>query len=220
MKLLSIFFEPLSSRRTTFMLLLFALLQAGCSTSPDSPDTSKPPVDGRVVATSYLALCPTTVSNPPSASALQGSGLVCTNEVELQLAPAPGACLSSGFGQRSGRLHKGIDYQSRPAGAVVAAAEGKILDVKFRREDFGHWVIIDHGRGVYTSYAHLANVDNKITAGAVVRRGQALGIMGQSGDSARAIHLHFELRSGDYGNPKGWWGLTPVDPFTLAARCG
>jgi murein DD-endopeptidase MepM/ murein hydrolase activator NlpD len=142
------------------------------------------------------------------------------NNIELQLAPAPGACLSSGFGQRSGRVHKGLDYYSKPAVAVIAAADGKVIAVKFRAADYGNWVIIDHGEGVYTSYAHLANVEGDITSGAVVKRGQVLGMMGNSGDATSAIHLHYEVATGDYNNPKAWFGLTPRDPFRLAARCG
>ena len=195
-------------------VLLTVLLLSACSTTRQTTE----PVAG--ASAGMLQLCKMTVSNPPNEQTRRGSRLVCDGNVKLDLLPAPGACISSGFGQRWGRLHAGIDFQSKPAGPVVAAADGKIIDIAFRSQDFGRWVILEHRSGIYTSYAHLANIERNLTAGDVVSRGQKLGVIGNSGASASAIHLHYELRKGNYSNPKGWWGLLPVDPFSLPSRCG
>ena len=137
----------------------------------------------------------------------------------MLIAPAPKACLSSGFGQRYNRPHSGIDYQSKPAGNVIAAGNGTVIDVLNRPKDYGRWIIIDHGKGVYSSYAHLKNVASNIKKGVKIAKGEILGTMGQSGNAAQAIHLHFEVRTGDYSNRKKWWGLSPVNLFNQPERC-
>lgn len=184
-----------------------------------TPQTSTPPqitTDSSSGASSDLKLCKMKVSNPPTNI---GNSKVCVRGVELFVAPAPKACLSSGYGLRSGRQHKAIDYQSKPAGSVIAAGDGKIIEMTYRVKDYGRWIIIDHGDGIYTSYAHLKNVEQNLAIGNSVKQGQRLGMMGETGAAAQAIHLHFELRQGDYANPKTWWGLNPLNPFDQPATC-
>ena len=169
-----------------------------------------------------LELCKMKVSNPPhsiSNNVQRQSQHACVNGVRLLVAPAPKACLSSGFGFRGTKNHVGIDYQSKPAGSVLAAASGKVINVEFRPQDYGHWVIIDHGKGIYTSYAHLENVSSRIKVGKQITVGDKLGTMGKSGNAAYAVHLHYEMRKGNYNNSRKWWGLTAIDPFSLAASC-
>ena len=169
-----------------------------------------------------LLICKTNVSNSPvnfDGKVVRNSNLACVNNIELLIAPAAGACLSSGFGPRKGRKHKGVDFQSKPAGDVVAAAKGVISKVEYREKDFGNWVVIDHGNGVLTGYAHLKLVYSNIRVGKLISQGQRIGIMGSSGRAARAVHLHYEIRKGDKLNSKGWWGLTPVDPFKQSQNC-
>ena len=43
--------------------------------------------------------------------------------------------------------------------------------------------------------------------------------MGETGAGANGVHLHFEVRHGNYQNSKSWWGLTAIDPFQLAGQC-
>lgn len=204
-----------------YKTILFAsvfILNACTTTQPltSLPSPAPPP---ETAAQLDLRDCPIRVSNSPLGQTNQRTAIACIERVELYVAPAPGACLSSGYGKRGARLHKGIDYQSKPAGPVVAAGSGKILKIDYRQKDYGHWVIIDHGEGVYTGYAHLANVDGRLSVGMPVKQGQKLGVMGNSGAAAKAIHLHYELRKGDYNNPKGWWGLNSINPFDLSERC-
>jgi len=169
-----------------------------------------------------LRICPGGVSNPPEsidASIARRSAMACVNGVEVHVAPAPGACLSSGFGPRASRQHRGIDYHSRPAVDVVAAAAGVVRESVYRDKDLGHWVIIDHGDGVYTGYGHLAEKMEQIHRGATVEAGQTLGLMGRSGRGTDAVHLHYEVRHGEYDTPRRWWGLTSVDPFVHPGSC-
>jgi murein DD-endopeptidase MepM/ murein hydrolase activator NlpD len=203
--------------KTTLFASAFILNACTTTQPPTSSPSPAPPTE--TAAQLDLKECPMRITNSPLAQANQRSAIACIERVELYVAPAPGACLSSGYGKRGARPHKGVDYQSKPAGPVVAAGSGRILKIDYRQKDYGHWVIIDHGRGVYTSYAHLANVEERLSVGTPVKQGQKLGVMGNSGAAAKAVHLHYELRKGDYHNPKGWWGLNPLNPFALSERC-
>lgn len=162
------------------------------------------------------------VSNAPPADGQRvrrTAATGCLAGVQVAINPAPAACLSSAFGPRNGRAHRGLDYQSKPAGPVTAAADGVLREVSFRQQDFGHWIVIDHGSGVHTGYAHLASVTPGLSAGQRVRRGQPLGVMGKTGAAAVAIHLHYEVRTGDFNTPGGWFTMKDVDPFSLPAAC-
>ncbi|MES1201508.1 MAG: M23 family metallopeptidase [Pseudomonadota bacterium] len=170
---------------------------------------------------SALSLCPRmTITNSP---ANDGAGhvahftpVVNVQGVQLAVNPTHGACLSSGFGTRSGRLHKGIDYHSEMGGPISAAADGTIVEMKYR-DDYGNMLLIDHGHGVYTRYAHLSAFQQGLAVGGHVRAGDQIGLMGNTAGYAIPIHLHYELLLGDYNNPKGSFGLTPHSPFEYHA---
>ncbi|MEO1291264.1 MAG: M23 family metallopeptidase [Pseudomonadota bacterium] len=129
--------------------------------------------------------------------------------------PAPGACLTSGFGPRWGRMHSGIDLQIIPAGPIVAAAAGTVIERAFNR-GYGKYVLIDHGKGVYTRYAHLENYAPHTEAGSTVRMGQVLGLMGGTAKKRLPVHLHYEVLMGAYDTKKKGFGLTPFNPLGLA----
>ncbi|MEM1104830.1 MAG: M23 family metallopeptidase [Pseudomonadota bacterium] len=140
--------------------------------------------------------------------------IVVNNEVVLAAAPTNAACLSSGFGLRNGRLHKGIDLQSRPAGMVFSAGPGIIREVDVRR-GYGNQVLIEHGAGVFTRYAHLEAFEPGLAVGAAIGFGQPLGRMGRTGSST-AIHLHYEVLTGAMG-ARGSFDLEPSDPLSWPA---
>ena len=141
--------------------------------------------------------------------------IIVVGSVVLATAPANDVCLSSGFGYRGAHRHDGIDLQSIPAGPVYSAAPGRVLEARVST-GYGNQVLIDHGGGVYTRYAHLAYFADGIKPGVRVGFGQVIGMMGQSGN-ATAIHLHFEILTGNYNNPKGSKGLNPRNPFEFPA---
>ena len=187
---------------------------------PSSNKPLAPNVDKfSFIPDNLLKICPRIkVSNSPAAVdgiVTNYNPIFSLNGVSLLAAPVRDACLSSGYGVRGtrNRLHKGIDYHQRPAGPVFAAAQGVILE-RVVRDDYGNMILIDHSNGVYTRYAHLENFSDKIEVGANVDMGTELGIMGSSG-ATRAIHLHYEVLTGDYKNPKRSFGLTPVNIFPL-----
>ena len=111
-----------------------------------------------------IVLCKMHITNAPRANSAgvvkPGNATVRKNGISLLLMPATKSCVSSGFGPRSGKLHKGIDYFTREDGDVLAAADGVIRE-RVTRRDYGNMLVIDHGDGVFTRYAHLARFGRK-----------------------------------------------------------
>jgi len=101
------------------------------------------------------------------------------------------------------RLHTGIDISGGAVGrsingaTIVAAADGTAIYVGYRG-GYGNCIIIDHGNGVTTLYAHQQTGSFRVSNGDRVMRGQAIGRVGSTGMST-GPHLHFEVRIN--GNP-------------------
>lgn len=107
--------------------------------------------------------------------------------------PTTGGYISSTFGKRWGKLHKGIDIARTDRSSspmIIAAEKGTVETAGNSGNGYGNMVVINHGNGLKTLYAHLASLDVKV--GQKVERGQKLGIMGATGNST-GIHLHFEV---------------------------
>lgn len=99
--------------------------------------------------------------------------------------------VSSEFGARRGRSrHQGIDL-SAPKGTPVSATAVGVVSFAGRSGDFGKMVVVDHGNGWQTAYAHLKRI--KVRDGERVKRGEVIGTVGKSGN-ATGHHLHYEVR--------------------------
>jgi murein DD-endopeptidase MepM/ murein hydrolase activator NlpD len=168
-----------------------------------------------------LNLCPRMkIENAPAADAqlhvAKYVPVVDVKGVKVATFPSRGACLSSGFGDRGGRKHKGLDYHSETGAPILAAADGTVIEMKYR-EDYGNMLVIDHGGGVYTRYAHLASFGRGLAQGVSVRAGDQIGLMGNTAGYQIPMHLHYELLLGDYANPKASFGLEPANPMSFPA---
>ncbi len=110
--------------------------------------------------------------------------------------PVPSGALSSPFGYRRGIFHTGLDIRAPQGDDVLACAEGRVVCAGTRKgyRSYGRTVLIDHGRNIFTLYAHLSNIH--VTAGQKVQRGQKIACVGCTG-RATAPHLHLEVRAGD-----------------------
>jgi murein DD-endopeptidase MepM/ murein hydrolase activator NlpD len=86
--------------------------------------------------------------------------------------------------------HKGVDLTAATGTAVFAALDGQVIFAGKHRQ-YGNYVLVDHGNGVMTLYAHHSL--NLVQIGDIVRRGQKIAEVGRSGN-ATGPHLHFELR--------------------------
>ncbi|CDQ18437.1 peptidoglycan DD-metalloendopeptidase family protein [Halobacillus karajensis] len=112
--------------------------------------------------------------------------------------PAVGGEITSKQGERWGRMHKGIDISGVSDKTIKAADNGKVVEAGFRKS-FGNKVVIDHGNGYETIYAHLSSISVK--EGQTVKQGGKLGVMGSTGRST-GVHLHFEIhKDGSLKNP-------------------
>jgi murein DD-endopeptidase MepM/ murein hydrolase activator NlpD len=117
--------------------------------------------------------------------------------------------MTSPFGYRihpifhNRRLHTGIDIGAPRGAAIVAAGSGTVAYVGYRG-GYGNTVIIDHGNGVMTLYAHQLSGSIAVAKGARVSKGQRIGSVGSTGYST-GPHLHFEVRvSGNPVDPLGY----------------
>jgi murein DD-endopeptidase MepM/ murein hydrolase activator NlpD len=172
---------------------------------------------GSYLAAPYVCLGQHITNSPPvdeEGRLTEFSSHVVVSGVTLAAAPVSRACVSSGFGQRDGKLHKGVDYYSKIGAEVYAAGSGVILEALYR-DDYGNMVLIDHGNGVYIRYAHLKSL--VVEKGQEVDAGQHLGPMGMSAGYKIPLHLHMELLLGDYENPASSFGLTPEDILSYPA---
>ena len=109
----------------------------------------------------------------------------------VRLLPPVDGTVSSGFGNRSGGRHAGIDVLAPAGSEVRAAAPGLAEYAGNGKRGYGTAVVLDHGDGVTTLYGHLATI--RVQSGETVRAGAVIGTVGRSGN-ATTHHLHFELR--------------------------
>lgn len=115
--------------------------------------------------------------------------------------PANGA-FTSGYGQRWGRLHAGIDIAAPVGTPIYAARSGTVISASMNSGGYGNLVLIDHGGGIVTAYAHQSRLAT--STGASVSAGQVIGYVGNTGNST-GPHLHFEVRvNGSAVNPMNY----------------
>jgi murein DD-endopeptidase MepM/ murein hydrolase activator NlpD len=115
----------------------------------------------------------------PGGAATSSSGLIW---------PVSGV-LTSGYGPRGGQMHVGIDIAAPAGTAVRAAAAGRVVIAGWMG-GYGNVIVIDHGGGLATAYAHLSSI---WVGGGTVSQGQSIGGVGSTGNST-GNHLHFEVR--------------------------
>lgn len=99
--------------------------------------------------------------------------------------------ISSGFGPRDGRQHLGIDLVVPQGTPVRAACDGVVAYAGTKLRGYGRLLIVKHGGGLSTVYAH--NRELLVREGAAVARGQIIALSGATGH-VTAPHLHFEVR--------------------------
>ena len=119
--------------------------------------------------------------------------------------PVRGARLTSKFGKRGNRPHKGIDLAKAPGAPIYAAADGVVVYSGSRQRGYGNLVILKHADGYMTVYAH--NRRNLVDEGQRVRQGFQIAELGNTGRST-GPHLHFEIRH------KG----RPINPLRLLGK--
>jgi murein DD-endopeptidase MepM/ murein hydrolase activator NlpD len=104
--------------------------------------------------------------------------------------------VASGFGYRIDplykdfRLHAGLDFSAPTGTPIYATSDGVVQSAGFSTDGYGNKVVINHGYGFQTLYAHMVRV--KAKAGQTVKRGEVIGYVGSTGKSTGS-HLHYEV---------------------------
>lgn len=134
-----------------------------------------------------------------SGAAVSASGMVW---------PAPSGSAGSGYGWRihpiygTRKFHKGTDIPA-PGGSPVLAAKAGTVVQSYYSSSYGNYIVISHGGGLMTAYAHLSS--RMVSAGASVSAGQQIGKVGSTGNST-GNHLHFEVYiNGSTVNPMNYF---------------
>jgi murein DD-endopeptidase MepM/ murein hydrolase activator NlpD len=114
--------------------------------------------------------------------------------------PVNGAMVS-GFGWRGSRMHEGIDITASSGTPIWAAAAGTVIWASWRG-GYGNCVVVDHGNGLATLYAHASAI--LVGVGQSVGQGETVALVGSTGNSS-GPHLHFEVRvNGTAVDPLGY----------------
>ena len=113
--------------------------------------------------------------------------------------------LASGFGMRIhpiykiAKMHTGLDFTADVGTEIYATGDGVIEAIDSKLSGYGHHVVINHGFGYQTLYAHMSRVS--VRPGEKVKRGQVIGYVGNTGTST-GPHLHYEvLKNGQKVDP-------------------
>lgn len=116
--------------------------------------------------------------------------------------------MASGYGMRihpvykQPMMHYGMDFSAEKGTEIYVTGNGKVKEVKYQ-SGFGKHIVVDHGYGYETVYAHLS--DYNVRRGQQVLRGEVLGYVGTTGTST-APHLHYEVhRNGAPVNPANYY---------------
>ena len=122
--------------------------------------------------------------------------------------------LMDGFGRRTdpfsgeGSFHKGVDITAPTGTTVHNTADGVVVQAEMVSGGYGRLVIVDHGGGIQTYYAHLSKIS--VHAGQELHRGDVIGLVGTSGRTT-APHLHYEVHVGGAPmNPYKYLANSPV----------
>ncbi|MCC6599502.1 MAG: M23 family metallopeptidase, partial [Crocinitomicaceae bacterium] len=123
--------------------------------------------------------------------------------------------IASGFGIRIhpiykiAKLHTGLDFTAEIGTEVYATGDGSIEAVDSKLSGYGHHVVIQHGYGYETLYAHMSGVN--VRPGEKVKRGQIIGYVGNTGAST-GPHLHYEvIKNGEKVDP-AFYFFTDITP--------
>jgi peptidoglycan hydrolase-like protein with peptidoglycan-binding domain len=135
----------------------------------------------------WAGLTPDGRAGPATIAALRAAPVASP----IRLAPPVPAVPTDGFGPRGNRFHAGLDYPCPGGTRVTAGAAGRVVFAGWDTGGFGNLVVVAHGSGVKTLYAHLSSIG--VRRGQAVAAGAPLGRVGSTGSST-GPHLHLEVR--------------------------
>jgi murein DD-endopeptidase MepM/ murein hydrolase activator NlpD len=150
-------------------------------------------------ATGAKVLKEIVLQKPVDEVVLKGSKSIeaSTNQVLAMYVPSRGT-VSSNFGMRWGRMHKGIDIAAPTGTPISAALDGEVIFAGWSN-GYGNLIKIAHGGNIETAYGHCSSIDVKVND--KVKKGDVIGKVGSTGNST-GPHVHFEVKvNGEVQNP-------------------
>lgn len=184
-----------------------SMLLAVTSTTANAQDllARQAPVDRKMAAVDTIMLRNITMREElesPSADlyanwdnkyAHRATDLPETYKIDLRhfTMPTTSRVITSNFGSRWGRQHKGLDIKVYIGDTIRAAFSGKVRIVRYEAGGYGKYIVIRHNNGLETIYGHLSK--QLVEENQEVRSGEVIGLGGNTGRSTGS-HLHFETR--------------------------
>ena len=184
-----------------------SMLLAVTSTTANAQDllARQAPVDRKMAAVDTIMLRNITMREElesPSADlyanwdnkyAHRATELTETYKIDLRhfTMPTTSRVITSNFGSRWGRQHKGLDIKVYIGDTIRAAFSGKVRIVRYEAGGYGKYIVIRHNNGLETIYGHLSK--QLVEENQEVRSGEVIGLGGNTGRSTGS-HLHFETR--------------------------
>ncbi|EME19372.1 peptidoglycan DD-metalloendopeptidase family protein [Rhodococcus triatomae] len=145
-----------------------------------------------------------------SGSMIEDLALTMSGPIRMPVAPGT-TTYTSGFGERWGDQHQGVDLAGPVGTPILAALDGKVVE-SGPASGFGNWIVVDSivdGKPVSTVYGHMFDDGLRVRTGQMVKAGDHIADIGNNGVSTGA-HLHFEYWEG--GRLQGG---TAIDPVTV-----
>ena len=184
-----------------------SMLLAVTSTTANAQDllARQAPVDRKMAAVDTIMLRNITMreelespsadlySNWDNKYAHRATELPETYKIDLRhfTMPTTSRVITSNFGSRWGRQHKGLDIKVYIGDTIRAAFSGKVRIVRYEAGGYGKYIVIRHNNGLETIYGHLSK--QLVEENQEVRSGEVIGLGGNTGRSTGS-HLHFETR--------------------------
>ena len=178
--------------------------------SPTAAPKPKPKPTPTPTPTPAPTVAPTTAAPSPTPAATRPSRAARSGRAEY-VRPTSGS-VTSGYGQRWGRLHAGLDFGAPTGTPILAVTGGVVSEVKRSSGSggYGNLTVLEHPDGTLTFYAHQSEI--QVREGEEVTAGETIGLVGSTGNST-GPHLHFEVRPDGGGaiNPRPWLTARGVD---------
>ena len=151
----------------------------------------------------YVAAKPTysTVNNGSVGSSKNVNTTTQKVDLGISLIQPVSGKISCRYGRNNGYYHTGLDIAAPLGTNIKAAASGTVITAGYHYS-YGNLIIISHGNGVQTYYAHCSKLN--VSVGQYVSQGQSIGTVGSTGNST-GNHLHLEVRvNGKAQNPQNY----------------
>ena len=139
-------------------------------------------------------------NNVARSNSTAGASIPATGAAFMR--PVSGGMVTSPFGYRTSGFHKGVDIATSTGTPIYASAEGTVIFSGWNSTGYGNLVIVDHGNGYQTYYAHCSQL--YVSYGQYVSQGQNIAAVGSTGNST-GPHVHFQVMYyGAVQNPQNY----------------